>query len=531
MSKQHKPLVERAGLAVFWSFVFSPLKILLPFLSSIVVVRLFRIENFSLFNITLALLDTLGLFVDLGIERTLPRFYPEVEMRYGRAGIVRLLSWVAGVKAAILLALVLALTLFPGFWIARFGLGAQGGWLLALIGVLLVLGAASDVSFQLLYTHFRQKATNLLDILAAVVRPTLTISFVLLGWGVLGALLALLITTVVSVAISLWLAWQVLRALPDEVPQKAAEVKRPSTRSLRDRIMSFAGLNYLINWSVYLYDLDFVNLMIPFLVVSSAQQKLEIAVISLAYKSAKEFLRALVIPLTGVQTPLFARLYAEGRIAGLRTAYATMTKFLILGLLPTGVGLIVAARNVLTVMYGQLRSDSVLTQFTLPTVVACTAILALGLFGEAIISVALSVLMVYEEFRVVMLARSLALLSIPMMLWLVPQYGAVGAAIAVAVAALASRLAALGYALRRLGLPFPGRFFTRVGTASLVMGFGLLPFLAFLPNALAPTILMVASGSLIFVLAFKAMGGIDREDKERFRTLRIPFIGVALRFL
>src|SRR6266508_3775567 len=81
-SKQQRPLVERAGWAVFWNVAFFPLKILLPVLSGIVLVRLLRVEGFALLAVTLALLDTLGLFSDLGIERTLPRFYPEVEMRY-----------------------------------------------------------------------------------------------------------------------------------------------------------------------------------------------------------------------------------------------------------------------------------------------------------------------------------------------------------------------------------------------------------------------------------------------------------------
>ena len=38
--------------------------------------------------------------------------------------------------------------------------------------------------------------------MVAVVRPSLTAAFVLIGWGVAGALFALLIATILSVAIS-----------------------------------------------------------------------------------------------------------------------------------------------------------------------------------------------------------------------------------------------------------------------------------------------------------------------------------------
>src|SRR5438874_4335718 len=196
-TRKSPPLVERAGRAVFWNAAFFPLKALIGFGSSIVLVRLLRTDGFYYYNVTMALLATLGLFSDLGIERTLPRFYPEVEMSMGRRGVVRLLMWVSLVKAVVLLVLVGALLAAPDFVLSITGsdLGPNRTWLLLIISALLVLGAASDVSIQLLYTHFRQKVTNGLDILAAVVYPSLAALFVLLKWGVLGAVLALLITT------------------------------------------------------------------------------------------------------------------------------------------------------------------------------------------------------------------------------------------------------------------------------------------------------------------------------------------------
>jgi O-antigen/teichoic acid export membrane protein len=530
-SKKQRPLVERAGWAVFWNIAFFPLKIVIPFLAGIVVVRELRADGFTLWVLTLALLDALGLFSDLGIERTLPRFYPEVELRYGRRGIYRLLGQISLVKGLVLLALILSLALAPQFWITQFRLGPDGGWLLFLIAVLLVLGAASDVSIQLLYTHFKQKSTNLLDIMVAVVRPALTAAFILLGWGVKGALIALLIVTIISVAISMWLAIKVVTTMPESPNAQLLDVKTPSNRSLTSRLFSFAALNYLINWSVYLYDLDVIALAMALLLLDPTIAKVEIAVVSLAYKFTKEFLRALVVPLTGVQTPLFARLYAEGRIDGLKTAYATITKVLILGLLPAGVGLIVLGRNALEVFYGQKGGDAVLNPLTESKVVACTAILAVGLFGEAMISVALNVLIVYEEYRAVIITRLVSLVSIPLLILLVPPYGAVGGAIAAAVAALGSRSVALAYGMVRLGLPFPGKFFVRVGIASCAMGIVLLPFLAYLPANLIVTVLMVVVGMAVFYSVFKFLGGMDQEDKDRFISLRIPFVKQALRFL
>jgi O-antigen/teichoic acid export membrane protein len=239
----------------------------------------------------------------------------------------------------------------------------------------------------------------------------------------------------------------------------------------------------------------------------------------------------LVVPLTGVQTPLFARLYAEGRTDGLKTAYATITKVLILGLLPAGIGLVLTSRNVLQVLYGQKGFDAVVNPLTISSAVACTAILTIGLFGEAMISVALNVLLVYEEYGAVIIARMVSLVSIPLLVLLIPQYGAVGGAIAAAAAGLGSRSVALAFGIVKLGLPFPSRFFVRVGTASCAMGVVLLPFLAYLPPDLLVTVIMIATGLATFYVVFKFLGGMDQEDKDRFISLRIPFVRQALRFL
>lgn len=528
--KRGKPLVERAGGAVFWNTAFFPLKLLISLVSGIVVVRLLRTEGFGLYITATALLNTLGLFSDLGIERALPRFYPEVEMRYGQRGIARLFAWVIAVKGIILLVLVSALLLFPDFWINLFDLGASGWWLLLIVCALLVLGAASDVSIQFLYAHFKQKMTNLLNVLTAIVGPVLTALFVYLGWGAIGAMSALLITTILSVMITLVLAWRLFKSIPPVSRQNALKVKLPSNRPLRERLFSFAGLNYLINWSVYLYDRDFIVFVLGFL-LADEKSRVEIAVVGLAYKLTKEFLRALVAPLNGVQTPLFARLYAEHRMDGLKTAYATITKFLILTLVPAGIGLILVARNVLDILYVQVGPDAVLTAVKLPVAIACTILLAVGLFGEAAISVALNVLMVFENYRAVLVARLFALVGIPLMLLLVPEHGAVGAAAAAAIAGLLSRSAALIYGVMRHGLPFPAAFFVRVMTASLAMGFALLPLLALFPPEPPITAFMIGLGALVFWGAFKLLGGMDLADKERFRSLNIPFANVALRFL
>ena len=39
------------------------------------------------------------------------------------------------------------------------------------------------------------------------------------------------------------------------------------------------------------------------------------------------------------------------------------------------------------------------------------------------------------------------------------------------------------------------------------------------------------AGVVVFLVSFKLLGGIDPVDKDRFRSLRLPFVDIALRFL
>src|SRR5947209_9633775 len=81
------PLARRAGGAMLWNVVFLPIKALLAIIVSVVLVRGLLRDGFDAYAIATSLLATIGLYSDLGIERALPRFVPEVERTYGRDGL------------------------------------------------------------------------------------------------------------------------------------------------------------------------------------------------------------------------------------------------------------------------------------------------------------------------------------------------------------------------------------------------------------------------------------------------------------
>ena len=97
------PSVERrAGRALFWNVVFMPLKAGLSLLVALIIVKRFSLDSYGSLAIITALQSTIGMFVDLGIERALPRFVGQIERELGRGALRRLILTVTIVKMAIL---------------------------------------------------------------------------------------------------------------------------------------------------------------------------------------------------------------------------------------------------------------------------------------------------------------------------------------------------------------------------------------------------------------------------------------------
>src|SRR5262249_43137007 len=93
-------------------------------LASVVYYQYLSKEEVAVVFLLTSLATTIGLYADLGIERSLPRFLPEVEHHEGRAGVVRFMRRVMGLKLLVLLVPLLGLVAFAGP-LARYLSGEQ----------------------------------------------------------------------------------------------------------------------------------------------------------------------------------------------------------------------------------------------------------------------------------------------------------------------------------------------------------------------------------------------------------------------
>jgi O-antigen/teichoic acid export membrane protein len=498
-------LGQRVSSAMVWNSALFPVKFLLALGSGMILTRVLSKHDYAQYALILYTAALIGTYVDLGMERSVARFTPEIELHSGRKGLEKFFTQLFGIKLLVILPVVLAFALFPEFFIRVLALGEDGEILLLGILLLVIFGAVSDVFIQFLYTHFKQIATNLLDIVASIVQPLLVVGAAILTTGVVGVVAAMVFSSALLDGLAAWRA----RALANQIPLR--DGKLPPR--LWHRFAHVSALNFVVTATVALGEPGFAAI-----VLTGTKQLTAVAVLAVGYRFVQYFLRFLVAPLTGIQTPLFARLYSENKMEQVREAYSTLTKFFVFVLVPSGAVMILLAPRLIPFLFTDTYEASALVAM----------ILVVFLFGETLTSIPQSMLIVFQESRAVLWTRLIALLIIPLLLWLVPMWGAVGAAFAMGAPRFLSRVYATGYATRHFGIHFPFAFLLRVSAASL---------LAALPMFFAREAewwwLALASVlfGILFLGLFKLFGGFDAQEKERLKTLKLPYKDLLLKWL
>lgn len=499
MTSQTVSLTQRVAQAITWNTLLLPFKFALVLGSGMVLVRVLNKADYSIYTLVLGTAALLGTWIDLGMERSVARFAPEIEAHAGRGGLIYFFNRVFALKFALLVPIIVALALAPEFFIRALALdkGGSGTILLWAIVGLLLLGMIADVFIQFLYTHFRQVATNLLDLIGALVQPLVVMALALAGTGVVGLVAGMLAS---SLLLDLLAGWQARRAWK-QVPLRESGWPR----QLWKRFFYVSGLNFLTTATASLTEPGFANL-----VLTGSRQLTEVAIMTIGYRYVIYFLRYLLAPLTGIQTPLFARLVAEQRLEALREAYAALTKFLIFTLVPSGLVLILLAPRLIPFLFTTGYAASV----------PVAAVLVVLLFAETIVGIPLTILIVSEAMRAVIASRLVAVLSVPLLLLLAPAYGAPGAAVAIGAPRFLARLVNTAQVARRYRTRFPFAFLWRVLAASTPAAVPLI--LAREADwiwLLAATIGFV----LLFAPLFKLVGGFDAQEKQWLSQIQVPF--------
>jgi len=519
-------LGTQVSRAVIWNTLFVPFRMLAEVTATFVKLTVLPLESYGLLALVSGASSGLGIGIDLGTTRALPKYIPETNRSGGPRATMRLLLAVLGAQIAVLLVVAVALvllradylTMLDGMILAdgRLKPDAQAtlllfvrgyGWLLiAMILILLLLGIGFDILMAYLNSFFKQRAWNSITLVAGLLLPLLSAAAVLAGWGIMGVLVAMVLAPAVAVALASWQVLRLHRAI-------AALPQSPDNgRVLPPGFVRYCGVSLLMTLTDFLASKSFV--------VFLAHSISDAALLWAGASVVSMVLGYLYTPMVGVQVPLFTRVRA-GEGGTLLGAYQSLVRLQVLLLLPGAVGLLLLARPVFALVIPKYIAAAPLVW-----------VLAPCLFLESLLTTAHNALIVYERFRIIVISRLLTLIGVPLVLLLSPTLGILGAALAFGLARVVagSWVTASGY--RLLGLRWPWRFTMRVVLASGVMALlvallgGLLPVIsegATLGERLwaLPLVLGVAAiGAIGFMAALRLAGGIDQDDRQRLLGLK-----------
>ncbi|NJP05194.1 MAG: polysaccharide biosynthesis protein [Chloroflexaceae bacterium] len=541
-SNRSSRLGQQVAHAAMWNTLLAPLKTVTELFANLVILNTLTLPQVGLLRVVTSAAATLGVWGDLGIDRALPRFIPELEQDHGRAAVGRFMLLIYVVKIALLLVLSVVTLFLADAFIAyllesvqnlsdRIDLLARhevqqeiqnlASWLIFTVLILVALGSFFDGLMAFLISYFRQRAWNLIGMVGDVLQPTTAAFLVLSGYGVAGVLVALVITPLVSVALA---GWQVLRSLRRVDTPVFAD--QPVSTALPPRLWRrfgvYTAISHVMNLSDYIISWQFAILLFNDLALA--------AIYSVGTAMVRMALGLLYRPLVGVQVPLFTRV--RGGDANLPQTFAAIGRLLALILLPGGVGLMLLAREIILIQYPQFVDAALMVVLLTP-----------ALFLETFLSSSQIILQVYERYRLLLFSRAATLLVLPLMLWAVPTYGLVGAALSVGGGRVVVGLLAAVLAWRTFDLAYSWAFFGRVGLAALVMGlvvwllkpwFGLSTIGSEVTErllAVIPLLVLIAVSIVVFGVTLRLLGGLEPGDREWIRESRLPLRHWMTRFL
>lgn len=318
----------------------------------------------------------------------------------------------------------------------------------------------------------------------------LTGAFLLLGWGVNGAIIAIPVAAWATAILAALALAKRLRSLPKAAPVYEAR-----------RIFSFS----LVSWGSALAQTGLV--WAGTLILGAMASEEEVGVFTMAARLVSLAVFVMT-PIINTFSPHVAHLHHIGDRGGVSTAYGSATRWIVQLSAPAFVALLLVPDLLLRVLGGTAAAGA-----------TAVIILAVGQMVSAAAGPCGVVLNMSGKVSLSLIDNvGVLLLNIVLNIVLIPEYGIIGAAIAFSAALIIGNLAKVAQVRMILGVEARRSALLRtalVGAVSAIWGWGV--------RDVSPTwwleLLIVLAVVGVVYVGTLAWVGLDREDLRFFRSL------------
>jgi O-antigen/teichoic acid export membrane protein len=489
------PKAEATGVTIAknygWMSLDTVVSMAATLFSSVLVARSLGPDRMGEFNFVITFASVLKMLTEIAIPATVRKFAAEF---MGRGDFVLLKSFInRSFRVQVMLA---SLGVAIGLVVVHFTFSpAQRA--VATVAVLTVLpGLFLAIPTGALLATEDLRYNVLASLMATVVNVTgVTLAIVLHGglvWLV-GALLA-------SRSFDCVVRFLMYRSVYAKIPGQAR--KGPLEPELRKRLIHFAGRQMVL---MALYTLLFDRMEVFFLKARAPSR--EIAFFSVPFTLVQYLLQ---VPQMLAGSAAASIMVRQGRSPKEAARLAvTTTWFTMLLAAPELFGVASIADPLLRLMYGYKYLGAIPVLSTLSLFGLCLAM-----------SQPAQYLMVAAERQIsyILCMGAAAVVDVTLVYFLVPHFGAVGAAWGKGISQTVAAAGSIGVMLWYSRVPLPLGRMARVLAASTAMFFAVRAVGRVLPP-LAVLLVGIPVGAAVFIVLARLLRCLDRADRERFRQL------------
>jgi O-antigen/teichoic acid export membrane protein len=480
-----------------FNFIATSSNVLISFAVGIVLARILGTEQYGLYALLMWFLSFAVLAVNLGLGEMAKRFVAEAMGRQGAAestGLVRLTLMIRGMAALVVCFLILA---FSGFWANTFA--DPGDKIYFVLLAFTLLPNVLNFAFISIFQGFQKYEYSAYLILGSdPLRAILVIALAVLGFGIEELLVANIIAWAVGTFIGVFL----LRRL---IPLKVLLSPSPLEATARKRALKYAltmagilGVNFFL---LHQAEVFFVGLYLPVE---------EVGFYTLASKIPS--MSATLVPSVFglVILPAIAEQFGKGDMEKLKTIYLTSARYLMMLALPLAAGGIALASPIITLLYGADYAPAiVLVQILFLPFVITSINYATGavIYG------------INQPAFLLKVGGLLALVNVGLSIWLIPEYGVVGAAIAGSVPRLFLLPIRARFVSKKIGATWPVWDTLKIVIASLIMGLVVFVLQSQLGTALSLA-LCLPLGVVLYIVTILALRVIGKKDVTILKSIQ-----------
>lgn len=542
-------LLHKVSRSVFWNALLLPLIAVLNAVLSILIRRGFGLQS-GIYDVLIGLMASVILCSSLGIPNSLTKWLPELQITRGRAAVASFLRGALLLRLLFLFLILIPLVIGAAPIAERLGLGPDGVLYLRIVALLILGRAVFEFAIQALQAFLAHLSAGLLSLAQAALDPGLIALSFILGYGMGGTFLGLAVSATVLSVVAMVRLRQVFGSSSEDTETPGAQPKRRQESSslesgnaagstapglghagdgaepqdsgdhlggLARRIVHFALFTYAFHLSIYFARPAFASPALAAVLGDIGQ----VALFTTGFQVPAMVVALVVAGFRGVYRPLFARLRAGGDMDKVRRAYNVVGKIQFLMLIPAGTGLGIMVADYIPLIYTSEFAGSV----------PIAQVMVVLLFAETAFNLGNIVLSIDEQYRPVLFAQSIRVLSVPLFLWAASHGGILAAAAVLGVARLMSAIVATLIARAKYGVRLPWAFAGRIAMVSLAMAIVLVVGRAFWPASPLQATVLTFVGMAVFLLGIRLGRLLGAEEIDLIRRSQLPGHELLVRWL